>query len=131
MNILVRGGFLLQLFFVLASSCSGEELEPRQWAHLPIDTNFVGAGYGYTQADIDFDPVLKIENGQMEMHTWAAKYIRSFALFEKTARIELLQAYQEGRWTGLLDSVPTGAKKCQELMDLAAEDASEVILEFK
>ena len=110
-NIMARWGFLLQLFFVLSSSCLGEELEPRQWAHLPIDTNFIGAGYGYTQADIDFDPVLKIENGQMEMNTWAAKYLRSFALFKKTARIELLQTYQEGRWTGLLDGVPTTVRR--------------------
>jgi hypothetical protein len=77
--------------------CLADELEPRQWTHLPIDTNFIGAGYVYTDADIDFDPVLKIESGQMEMHTWAAKYIRTFALFEKTARIDLLQIYQKGR----------------------------------
>jgi len=110
-NIFVRGCFLLQLFFILASPCLDEELEPRQWAHLPIDTNFIGAGYAYTEADIDFDPVLKIENGQMEMHTWAAKYIRSFTLFEKTVRIAVLQAHQEGRWRGLLDNVPTTVKR--------------------
>jgi hypothetical protein len=42
----------------------------------------------------------------MEMHSWAAKYIRSFALFEKTARVDFLQFYQQGRWTGLLNGVP-------------------------
>jgi hypothetical protein len=110
-NILARGGFLLQLFFVLASPCLGEDMEPRRWAHLPIDANFIGSAYAYTEADIGFDPVLKIENGQMEMHTWAAKYIRTFALFEKTARVDLLQIYQKGRWTGLLDGVPTTVKR--------------------
>ena len=110
-NILGRGCFLLLLFLILVSSCLSEEMEPRRWAHLPIDTNFIGGGYAYTEADIDFDPVLKIENGQMDMHTWAAKYIRSFTLFEKTARIELLQAYQEGSWTGLLDGVSTTVKR--------------------
>ena len=110
-NIFVRGGFLFLSFFVLASPCLGEEMEPRRWAHLPIDTNFIGAGYAYTEADIDFDPVLRIEDGRKDMHTWAAKYIRTFALFEKLARIDLLQAYQEGSWTGLLDSVPTTVKR--------------------
>jgi hypothetical protein len=110
-NIFVHGCFILLLFFILSSPCLGEELEPRQWAHLPIDTNFIGAGYAYTEAGIDFDPVLTIEKGQMEMHTWAAKYIRSFTLFKKTARIDLLQAYQKGRWSGLLDSVPTTVKR--------------------
>ena len=110
-KIFFRGGFLLHLFFILASPCWGEELEPRRWSHLPIDTNFVGAAYAYTEADIDFDPVLKVENGQLQLHSWGAKYIRSFALFEKTARIDLVQIYQEGSWTGLLDGVPTTVKR--------------------
>ena len=40
-NIFVRACFLFQLFFVLASPCLGEDLEPRQWAHLPVDTNLI------------------------------------------------------------------------------------------
>jgi len=110
-NTFVRGCFLFQFLFLLTSSCLGEELEPRQWAHLPIDTNFFGGGYAYTKGNIDFDPVLKIENGEMDMQTWAAKYIRTFELLEKSARIDLLQAYQDGRWTGLLDGVPTSVKR--------------------
>lgn len=96
---------------LFAWPCLAEELDPRRWAHLPIDTNFVGTGYAYTKADIGFDPVLKIEDGQMELHSWVAKYIRTFSLFEKSARIDLTQAYQDGRWTGRLDGVPTTVKR--------------------
>jgi hypothetical protein len=95
-----------QLLIFLASPCLSEELEPRRWAHLPIDTNFFGSGYAYTEADIGFDPVLKIEDVDMEMDTWVAKYIRSFSIFDKTARVSVLQAYQEGNWSGLLDGTP-------------------------
>ena len=35
------------------------ELEPRRWAHIPVDTNFLGAGYAYTEGEIAFDPVRK------------------------------------------------------------------------
>ncbi len=111
MNSFVRGCLLIQLLLFFASPCLSEELEPRRWAHLPIDTNFFGSGYAYTEADIGFDPVLKIENVDMEMDTWFAKYIRSFSLFEKTARIGILQAYQEGRWSGLLDGTPKSIKR--------------------
>jgi|LGVF01.2.fsa_nt_gb hypothetical protein len=110
-NNFVRVCFLGQLLFIVASPCLAEELEPRRWAHLPIDTNFVATGYAYTETDIGFDPVLKLENVQMEMDTWIAKYIRSFALLEKTARIDILQAYQEGRWSGLLDGTPKTVKR--------------------
>jgi hypothetical protein len=110
-NNFIRVWFLILLFILIASPCPAEELEPRKWAHLPLDTNFVGTGYAYTEADISFDPILRIENGQMEMHTWAAKYIRTFRLFEKSARFDLVQAYQNGRWTGLLDGVPAMVKR--------------------
>jgi hypothetical protein len=91
--------------------CLAQELEPRRWSHLPIGGNFAGVGYAYTEADISFDPVLRIEDGEMELHTWAAKYIRTFELFEKSARIDLVQAYQRGRWHGLVDGVPKSVRR--------------------
>jgi hypothetical protein len=53
--------------FLFAYPCLSEELEPRRWSHLPIDTNYFGAGYAYTEADIGFDPVLTLENVEMEL----------------------------------------------------------------
>jgi hypothetical protein len=86
--------------------CFAQELEPRRWSHLPTGKNFVGGGYVYTKADIFFDPVLRIEDAEMEMHTWAFRYIRTFELLQKSARIDFTQAYQEGRWSGLLNGAP-------------------------
>ena len=91
--------------------CLAQELEPRRWSHLPTGTNFVGGGYVYTEADISSDPVLRIEDVEMEMHTWAVKYIRTFELFQKSARVDFAQGYQEGRWTGLVDGVPRSIKR--------------------
>jgi hypothetical protein len=109
---LLATGYGLLLFVLFsASACFADELEPRRWSHLPINTNFFGGGYAYTEADISFDPVLKIEDGKMELHTWAAKYIRTFSLLDKMARIDILQAYQEGRWNGLVDGTPTTVKR--------------------
>ena len=102
-------GFLCTLLFSAISLA--EELEPRRWTHLPINTNVIGGGFAHTAADISFDPVLKIEDGQVDLQTWVAKYIRTFSLFNKTARILLLQGYQEGRWKGLLDGVPTTVRR--------------------
>ena len=91
--------------------CLAQELEPRRWSHLPTGANFAGAGYAYTEADISFDPVLRIENAEMKMHTWAARYIRTFELFQKSARIYLLQGYQKGHWKGLVDGVPRAIRR--------------------
>jgi hypothetical protein len=91
--------------------CFSQELEPRRWSHLPTGKNFAGGGYVYAEANILFDPVLRIENVEMEMHTWAIKYIRTFELFQKSARVDVTQGYQEGRWTGLVDGVPSSIKR--------------------
>src|SRR5210317_2073509 len=119
--ILLRNVILMKKLFVwclcvflilgLPILCFAQELEPRRWSHLPTGKNFVGGGYAYSEADIFLDPVLRIEDGEMEMHTWALKYIRTFELLQKSARIDFTQAYQDGRYTGLLNGVPTSIKR--------------------
>ena len=119
--ILLRNVILLKKLFVcclyvflilgLPFLCFAQELEPRRWSHLPTGKNFVGGSYVYTKADIFLDPVLRIEDGEMEMHTLALKYIRTFELLQKSARIDFTQAYQEARYTGLLNGVSTSIKR--------------------
>ena len=99
------------LAFGLTLPCFAQQLEPRRWSHLPIGTNFAGGAYSYSNLDIQLDPALLIENGEAEIHTWAFKYIRSFELFEKTSRIEFVQGYQEGHWTGVVDGVPSSINR--------------------
>lgn len=86
-----------------AAPSLAQELEPRRWSHLPTGLNFAGAGYVYTEADISDIPVLRLENVEKEMNTWAFKYIRTFELLERSVRVDLTQGYQKGSWTGLLD----------------------------
>jgi len=99
------------MIFGIPFLCLAQELEPRRWGHLPTGINFLGAGYSYTRADIFFDPVLRIEDAEMEMHSWGVKYTRAFELFQKSARIDFTQGYQEGRWNGLLNGVPSSIKR--------------------
>ena len=99
------------LIFGMPLLCFSQELEPRRWSHLPTGKNFAGGGYVYTEANILFDPVLRIENVEMEMHTWAFKYIRTFELLQKSARVDFFQGYQEGRWAGLVDGVSSSIKR--------------------
>jgi hypothetical protein len=107
---LLKGLFVCHLciflIFGLPLLSLAQELEPRRWSHLPTGKNFLGFAYVYTKGDIFFDPVLRIEDTEMEMHTWAFRYIRTFELLRKSARIDFTQAYQEGRWSGLLNGAP-------------------------
>ena len=98
-------------FLLLALPGHAQDIEPRRWSHLPIGSNFLGAAYAYTTGDIFLDPVLKIEDAQFNLHTVAAKYIRSFELLGKSARIDFIQPWQSGRWTGLLNGVPASVER--------------------
>ncbi len=87
--------------------CRAQDLEPRRWTHLPVGTNVVGAGYVYSTGDLIFDPVLRIEDAEVELSTALVSFTRYFGLFEQTARLDVHVPFQQGRWSGLVDGVPT------------------------
>jgi len=91
--------------------CFALEQEPRKWNHLPMGSSFIGGAYAYSEADIFIDPTLKLENVKMKLNTWAAKYIYNFEFLNKSARIDVTQAYQKGRWTGLLGGAPASTSR--------------------
>jgi hypothetical protein len=88
-----------------------QDIDPRRWSHLPIGANFAGAAYAYTTGDITLDPALRIQNGQFDVQTIAVKYIYSFNLLGKSARVDLAQPYQIGHWQGLLNGVPASTDR--------------------
>jgi len=95
-------------------SCSpafAQELEPRRWSQLPIGQNFANFTYAHSKGDIAFDPTLGIEDATVEMDTVVAGYVRSFEMVGKSARIEVRQAWQVGRWDGHVNGVPTSVER--------------------
>lgn len=76
-----------------------------------MGASFAGVGYNYTESDIFSDPTLSLENVNLKLHTWGGAYIHAFELFDKSARIDIKQAYQKGKWTGLLDGKPASATR--------------------
>lgn len=88
-----------------------QDLEPRRWSHLPVGMNVAGVAYAYTDGDLSFDPVLQIEDGNVENHTGAATYARAFDCFGKTGRLDVIVPYQKSRWHGLLEGEPAARKR--------------------
>lgn len=96
----------LLLACLLMPTAHALDVEPRRWSHLPLGTSFLGVAYLDTNADIFFDPTLQLEDVEMDLDTWAAKYIYSFESFGKSSRIDVTQGYQDGHWDGLLQGEP-------------------------
>lgn len=90
---------------------SGQDLEPRRWTPLPIGLNVLGVGYGRTVGDLFLDPVLQLEDADVEVHTVALSYVRSFSIAGKPLRFDALIPRQNARWEGLLSGVPAGVSR--------------------
>jgi hypothetical protein len=109
-SALARVGLALLLLMITSQAWS-QNLEPRRWAHLPINANFIGLGATNSSGEIFLDPVLHIEDGEMELYALAAGYIHSFNLLGKTARMEVNVPYANGRWEGLLRGEPASTRR--------------------
>jgi hypothetical protein len=55
--------------------------------------------------------VLRITDGEFEMHTAAFKYIHAFEVLGKSARVDITQLYQSGSWSGLLNGAPAATER--------------------
>jgi hypothetical protein len=99
------------VFILGAIPALAQDLEPRRWSHLPLGSNFAGAGYAYTEGDISLNPVLRITEGTFELDTIALKYIHSFEMLGKSARFDLAQAYQSGTWSGVINAMPASVDR--------------------
>lgn len=88
-----------------------QDNEPRRWTQLPVGTNIAGVSYLYTSGDIHVDPVLRIEDAHVHVHTIVAGYSHYFGLGDMTARVDVQIPVQFGRWNGLLDGVPTSVSR--------------------
>jgi len=96
---------------VLSFPLAAQDLEPRRWSHLPVGGHFLGGGPVVTRGDILFDPVIRAEDATLDMNTVALKYIYSFAMLNKSARVSVQQAHQNGTWSGLLDGEPATLRR--------------------
>ena len=98
--LLVMAGLLI---YCWAGVSFAQDTEPRRWAQIPTGVNFFGMGYNYSEGDIFFDPLLKIEDGDFKLHGVGVSYIRTLAFMGKSARVDFTLPYKAGRWEGLLD----------------------------
>ena len=88
-----------------------QDLEPRRWTPLPVDTQVVGVGYGHSNGDISLDPVLKIDEGTVDLDSVVASYVRPFSLAGRLARFDAFIPFHDSQWQGLLDGQPATAQR--------------------
>jgi hypothetical protein len=105
----IRAGFILALFFVsIALQTSyAQNTEPRRWTPLPLGTNAVAAGYGYSFGELFLDPLLQAEDVTFSVNTFFVAYLHPFRIGNKLARLDVQVPFNIGDWEGLVQGVPT------------------------
>ena len=97
---------LFGITLLLVDQAAGQDIEPRRWTPLPAGLNVVGAGYVHLEGDDFFNPVLQVEDATVSGRAVGVSYVRSFAVGEKIARLDVLVPWANMRWSGLLDGAP-------------------------
>ena len=102
----LRASAGLLLWACGAAEALAQDMQPRRWTHLPVNTNVADVTYAYSAGDLHFDPALRIEDARIDMHTILLSYNHYFSLGDLTARADVQLPIQSGQWKGLLDGVP-------------------------
>ncbi len=102
---------LILLFFCLNSlTFQAQDLEPRFLSSVPLKTNFAGLVYGYSDGDILLN-AQQIEGLNAKLNSVAVFYGRSFKLFNKPAKFDIVVPYAFGKLNALVSQVDTTAYK--------------------
>ncbi len=101
--------FLVSLCFYSKKSYA-QDLEPRFLSSVPLKTNFAGVVYAYSSGNVLLN-AQEIENLNAKMNTLAVFYGRSFKLFNKLGKFNVVAPYSFGSLNALVSNVDTTANR--------------------
>jgi len=109
---LLKWQFSVLFFFFALFTMSGQDLEPRAYANVPKGLNVIAAGYVFTNGNVLTDPSLPIADFRLRSHNLAVNYVRTFGMYNKLARIQVVLPYSfmDGELTRTSGDVLTGAR---------------------
>lgn len=77
----------------MLTEVKSQELEPRAYANLPKDLNALAFTYGFSNGNVVSDPSLPIENFKINTHNLILGYARTFGLFGRLSRVQVVLPY--------------------------------------
>jgi len=84
---------LVAALLAVAASAAAQELEPRTYANAPVGLNFLLLGYGYSTGDVAFDESAPIKDAELTVHAAAIAYARTFGLWGRAAKLDVVLPY--------------------------------------
>jgi hypothetical protein len=100
----------IQLFFAIIIGIldfQAQDLEPRLLSAMPISGNIVVATYSHSGGNILVDNALPVEDLNANLNNLVFAYVRSFKLFNKLTKIDVVIPYSLGKYEALLSGEHT------------------------
>ena len=92
-RIALLSGVLCALIGVAPTAARAQQMDPRSYANVPIDLNFLLAGYAYSWGDVVFDPSVPITNADAKVNAVYLGYIRSLDFWGQSGTLGLVLPY--------------------------------------
>jgi Putative MetA-pathway of phenol degradation len=88
-----------------------QDLEPRLLSAVPIKGNFAIASYGYSSGNILIDNTLPIEDLNAKLNIIVLAYARSFKLFNKLTKFDVIVPYSNGEFEAVVSNIDTSTSR--------------------
>jgi hypothetical protein len=88
-----------------------QDLEPRLLSPTPTGGNFAIASYGYSVGNIMLDNTLPVENLEASINSLVPAYARSFKMFKKLSKFDVITPYAFASYDAVVDGVDTSATR--------------------
>jgi len=111
LSVIRKAMVYIIMLSLLGVKSFAQDIEPRRWTTLPPGIHVIGVGYGYTNGEIFFDPLLQVEDATVDVNAFAVQYVHPFKVGNRLARLDVLVPYSTARWQGLLEGIPTTVKR--------------------
>ena len=81
-----------------------QDLEPRILSPMPINGNFAIVSYGHSAGNILLDNTLPIEDFNAKLNNIVIGYVRSFKMFSKLTKFDVIVPYSFGKFNALVEN---------------------------
>ncbi len=92
------------MILLVAANLFAQDIEPRRWSALPVNSNILGAGYAYSFGNVEFDPLIEAKDVSIDVSTAILSFVKPLRIGKKLGRIDITVPYNfimfEGRLSG-------------------------------
>ena len=99
---MTRLGAVLLVACLVPAVCAAQDLAPRAYVLVPVESNAVIVTYAFADGELVFDPTVPIEDAVGTIHTPVFSYFYNFGFFGRSANISGSIPFAIGDFSGVV-----------------------------